>query len=221
METDHAPCGGWPVRRGLRILLVDEGARERLVRDGGRWAGHEVRVAESLAEALLDLAQPFERPDLVVTDLDLPDAQGPAALRLLQDAAMDVPVLVCALDQEEGLWPVEAAAELLDPRPLPPGLHEVACHRRTEEQVLAVRRAEVALELERIAREVAEEASGRVLERLGLEDREGLRKAVALARGFELLKARFLGAMAAGLAGGMLLALAVGVLALLRSKLGR
>ncbi len=208
----------------MRILLLEKQAREGKAAELRLSGRYEVRVAESLAEALLDLAQPFDRPDLVVTDLDLPDAQGPAMLRMLKEAAFEVPILVCDLRARDVGWQIEAAVELAaEMEPMPPGLREVAFYREREEQILAVRRAEVSVELERIAREAAEEAAreatDRLAERIGLDDREGLRRAVALARGFEAVKSRFLGAIGAGLGGALLFALAVGVLAILRRKL--
>src|SRR4051794_34361569 len=54
-----------------------------------------MRVAASLAEALAALSHPGWRPDIIVTDLHVPDSEGPRTLEALQAVAGEVPVVVC------------------------------------------------------------------------------------------------------------------------------
>ncbi len=217
----------------MRVLLLEREARAGSPRARELARRHEVRVAESLAEALLDLAQEEARPDLVVTDLDLPDAQGAEVLTALQEAAWDVPILVV-----DGTGPPAAATSalaLLEPESETveeadeeggieagtlPGV------RRRRAHSFALLQAEGEVVLEHLAVRVADATARRTAEelarRLGLGDGDGeeLRRAIRLARGFEHLKSRFLGALATGLGAALLLALANGLALLLRRQAG-
>jgi hypothetical protein len=77
-------------------------------------------------------------------------------------------------------------------------------------------------EVDRIARQAADSAVSRtidqLLDRLGLEDEEGLRMAIRLARGWEAAKLRFLSAVATGLGSALLLAIGAGLVAMLRQS---
>ena len=76
-----------------------------------------------------------------------------------------------------------------------------------------------------MARRAAEiavsQAMRRLLERLGLEDEEGVRMAVRLARGWEAAKSRFLGTLVTGVASAALLALGAGLAAMIRTGAAR
>lgn len=205
----------------MRILLLtsDSLRASQLHR---RLAGeHEVRTAGSLAEALLDLVQPLDRPDLVVTDLDLPDAHGYSMLRSVQDAALGTPILVC--DPLETAIAVQietvAACALAGARGNGGG-EALVWEQHRVKQVAAVRDSEWRIVVEEASQRAAELAAERtarnLLARIGQEDPEGVRMAVRLARGFEALKSRFLAGVATGLAGALLVAVGAGVVALLR-----
>ncbi len=216
----------------MRILLLEREARADSPRARELARRHELRLAASLAEALLDLAQEEERPDLIITDLDLPDAQGAEALTALQEAAWDVPVLV--LDADSPPAAATHALELLEVEP--PALAEPAAEedqgvlatpapppRRRSPRGLRLLRAEGEVWLERLALRVADETARRTAEemarRFGVsEGGEELRLAIRLARGFEHFKGRLLGALATGLGAALLLALANGLALLLRRQ---
>ena len=208
----------------MRVLLLDKDAGQAASRRRSLAKRHEVRTAESLAEALLDLAQPLERPDLIVTDLDLPDGQGYSMLRALQEAAFGVPILICDAGTRELPIDVDVMQAVCVEEWGPSGHVRGALvyEQQRIAQAVAVRQAEALIELEKIARTTADEAAGRAVEglarRLGLEDAEGVRMAVRLARGWEAIKSRFLAAIATGLAGALLVALGAGVLSMLRSQ---
>lgn len=208
----------------MRVLLLTSDVERASQLRRRLAAEHEVRAAGSLAEALLDLVQPFDRPDLIVTDLDLPDAQGWSMLRSVQDAALGTPILIC--DPVDSALAVQidtvARLTLANGRPGQPAEALVFEQQRVR-QMLAVRDAEWQLAVEetsqRAAQAAAERAVREALERLELSDVEGLRLAVRLARGWESMKSRFLAGVATGLAGSLLLALGAGIVALLRRHL--
>lgn len=206
----------------MRVLLVEDNAVDALAVQrelGGRF---EVRVAGSLGDALTLLGQASWRPDAVLTGLKLPDAEGASVLHTLQVAAPGIPVLLrtgtatevvrgqldalrlCAAHDGSG------GCDLLR-RGFPP--HAAA-------PSLAAWRVELVAEIDRVTRHAAEAAVSRAIDRLlarlGLEDEEGVRMAIRLARGWEAAKARFFSAMTTGLASAVLLALGAGIVAMLR-----
>jgi two-component system, NarL family, response regulator NreC len=85
----------------VRVVLVDD---HTIVREGLRLL---LRSAADIAvvgeadsgHAALDVAERI-RPDIVVLDLDMPDGDGMAALRSLQQALPDVRVLVLTVHAE-------------------------------------------------------------------------------------------------------------------------
>jgi two-component system, OmpR family, response regulator len=75
-----------------RVLVVDDEPNiVNLVRMSLRFHGFDVVTAASGGEALTAVAS--TRPDLVVLDVMLPDADGFEVCRQLRDAAADVPVI--------------------------------------------------------------------------------------------------------------------------------
>ena len=57
-----------------------------------------------------------------------------------------------------------------------------------------------------------------LMARLGFDDTEGVRLAVRLARGWEAAKARFVSALATGIASALLVAIGAGIIAMLRQN---
>ena len=208
----------------MRVLLLTSDP-ERASQLGRRLAAdHEVRAAGSLAEALLDLVQPLDRPDLIVTDLDLPDAQGYSMLKSLQEAALGIPILICEPLESALTLKMESLARLTMASARQEQVSDtVVFEQHRVRQVAALRDAEwqlaVADACQRAAQLAAEKAVRETLERFGSADPEALRLALQLARSFESLKARFLAAVATGLAGALLVALGAGIVALLRRHL--
>jgi len=195
----------------LRILLLERDGHAGSERARRLALRHRVRVAGSLAEALVDLSAAEERPELLVIGPD-PGMEEPETLALLQEAAWDVPVLLLPHGGPDDTA-VALAGELLQELPGPP---------RHSGDFARGLRAGVEVEIERLAVRVADDAARRTAEelsrRLGMTDAEELRHAVRLARGFETFKSRFLGAVAAGLGTAFLLALANGIALLLKHR---
>lgn len=85
----------------MRALIVDDhpimrmGIRALLVQ---RWPAAQIVEAESLAVALA--AARGERPDVAITDLNLPDAAGVESVARLRRALPETPILVLSLHAE-------------------------------------------------------------------------------------------------------------------------
>ncbi len=76
-----------------RVLLIDDDeAIQLVVSEALRREGHEVEVAGSIAEQR-DKRLDF-RPDIIVTDVILPDGNGLDAIAEMRAALPDVPVIV-------------------------------------------------------------------------------------------------------------------------------
>ena len=69
-----------------------------------------------------------------------------------------------------------------------------------------------------MAREAADAAVTRAVDRLDLDDEEGLKMAVRLARGWEAAKLCFFSAIATGLGTALLVALGAGLVTMLRQN---
>lgn len=206
----------------MRVLLVDDdtidaGAMQREL--AGRM---ELRVAGSLGGAVTLLRQASWRPDVVLTDLVLPDAEGMAVLHGLQAAAPGMPVLVSTGSLTETLLRQLEALSLQSRDDRQPSFSTLrpALLQHSAIPTLAAHRVEMSAEIERVTRHTADAAVTRaidqLLDRLGVEDEEGLRMAIRLARGWEAAKSRFMSAMTTGIASALLLALGAGIVAMLR-----
>jgi two-component system response regulator MprA len=77
----------------MRLLVVDDDrALREVLRRALTLAGYEVRLAESGAQALAEIASAV--PDAVVLDIGLPDIDGLEVCRLLRREGNRVPVLM-------------------------------------------------------------------------------------------------------------------------------
>jgi len=75
-----------------KILVVDDEEMERaLIRDIFRPGGHDLLFA-SEGETALEICR-LESPDLVVTDLAMPDFNGLRFIRELREAGLSIPVI--------------------------------------------------------------------------------------------------------------------------------
>jgi CheY-like chemotaxis protein len=226
------------------VLLLEDGSIEALAIQRELAARHEVRVVPTLAEALAVLTSGTWRPDVVVADLSPPDADAVRVLEALQAAAGAIPVVVStggvteALRRQlEALSVTAAQPQLHDHRGIGVagslGLlkavlgqhHQQLYHHGVGIGVGARQRPEVTAEIDRAARLAADAAVARAVEqlidRLGLDDEEGLRMAIRLARGWEAAKLRFFSAVATGIGSAFLLALGAGLVAMLRENAGK
>ena len=97
------PAVGAPPRRPSVLVVDDVGAVRELERSVLAAGGYEVRTARDGEEAL-ELAR-ARRPDLVVTDYDMPRLDGLGLCRTIRDtpALASLPVLVVTANQDEDL----------------------------------------------------------------------------------------------------------------------
>lgn len=212
----------------MRVLLLKADTIEALALQRELAGRHDVRVAATLAEAVSALTYPAWRPDLVVTELNLPDSDGVGTLDSLRAAAGGIPVVVgggttdALRRQVDGLGGATAPHRDKDGGPL--GLLQAVMQQQQHlfQHTVAAHRREVVAEIERAARQAADAAAARAIDqlvdRLGLEDEEGVRMAIRLARGWDAAKLRFFSAVATGIGSAFLLALGAGVVAMLREN---
>ena len=206
----------------LRVLVVEENTVEALAIQrelGGRF---DLRVAATLAEALSVLTKSGWRPEVLLANPTLPDSEGLATLRALQDAAAGTPIIVTTGAVTEGvrrqldaLVGVAAGDRIGNALATSSGF----LHHSNAQSLLAYR-IETIAEIDRVTRQAADAAVSRaideLLDRLGLGDEEGLRMAIRLARGWEAAKIRFVSAVTTGLASAFLLAIGAGIVAMVR-----
>ena len=212
----------------MRVLLLEDDTVEALTVQRELAGRYDLRVVPTLAEAQAVLAYPGWRPDVIVSDLGLPDADAPGAFESLQRAAAGTPIVVSTGGVTQALrrqLDALGAAKSHDKDPgggVPDLLKAVLQQQQLFQHALGSQRREVMAELEKVARGVAdaaaERAIDRLVDRLGLEDEEGLRMAIRLARGWEAAKLRFLSAVVTGVGSAFLLALGAGVVAMLREN---
>ena len=206
----------------LRVLVIEENTVEALAIQrelGGRF---DLRVAATLAEALSVLTKSGWRPEVLLANPTLPDSEGLATLRALQDAAAGIPIIVTPGAVTEGVRRqldalVGAAAGDRVGGAL--ATRSGFLHHANAQSLLAYR-IETVAEIDRVTRQAADAAVSRaideLLDRLGLGDEEGLRMAIRLARGWEAAKIRFVSAVTTGLASAFLLAIGAGIVAMMR-----
>ena len=206
----------------LRVLVIEENTVEALAIQrelGGRF---DLRVAATLAEALSVLTKSGWRPEVLLANPTLPDSEGLATLRALQDAAAGTPIVVTTGAVTEGvrrqldaLVGVAAGDRIGNALATRSGF----LHHSNAQSLLAYR-IETIAEIDRVTRQAADAAVSRaideLLDRLGLGDEEGLRMAIRLARGWEAAKIRFVSAVTTGLASAFLLAIGAGIVAMVR-----
>lgn len=208
----------------MRVLIVEVDAVAALALERALAPHFEVRVVASLADAERLLEQREMLPDAIVTCLDLPDAAGVVPIERLRHRAAGVPILVST-----GLSPELIKRQLEALTRAPRGdredalavLRTVIHQQQLVHQTIAASRSQIISELERISRAAAEaavsQAVERLMQRLGLEDVEGVRLAVRFARAWEAAKHKFVSALATGIASAFLLALGAGIMALIKS----
>lgn len=208
----------------MRVLLVEDNTVDAIAIQRELAGRFEVRVAGCLSDALTLLAQASWRPDVIVTNLELPDSHGLGTLHALQAATLAAPVLVSSgvvletlrrqLETLEAAIGSDAQTARLAARHALPSA--------SAQPPLAAYRVELVAEIDRLSRQAADAAVSRaidqLLDRLGLKDDEGLRMAIRLARGWEAAKLRFVSAVTTGIASALLLAIAAGLMAMLRQS---
>lgn len=209
----------------LRVLVLEDDPTDALAMRRELAGRFEIILAETLAEGLIRLTAPGRRPDVIVTDLDLPDSMGPRTLEILREAAPSIPIVVSTGHLGLGIrrqLDLLGAAHLHDKNDGFSILRAVLQHAESFHQTMAAHKTQMRDEIARVADSAAQEAASKAIDelvqRLGLHDEEGLKMAVRLARGWEAAKARFTAAIATGLASALLLALGAGVIAIMRNQ---
>lgn len=209
----------------LRVLVLEDDPTDAIAVRRELADRFDVVVADTLAEALVRLTTPGRAPDVIVTDLNLPDSSGPRTLEVLRETAPGIPIVVSTGDLSMGVrhqLDLLGAAHLHNKNDGLPILRVLLQQADSFHQTMALQRSQMRGEIDRVARAAAEEAArkviGELVQRLGLHDEEGLRMAVRLARGWDAAKARFTAAIATGLGSALLLALGAGVIAIMRNQ---
>jgi DNA-binding NarL/FixJ family response regulator len=205
----------------LRLLVCDVDAVKALALERALGSRFDLRVVTTLADAERELRRTDWRPDIIVAPIELPDG-GAATLLRLGSSAGPIPILVSTGTPVETL---RKQVEVLggtgrgEPDTLTL-LRTVVQQQQLFHQTFAANKTQLLAELERIATNAAEAAVSRAVERLmsrlGLDDSEGVRLAVRLARAWEAAKSKFVSALATGIASAFLLALGAGFVALLK-----
>ncbi len=208
----------------MRVLLVEGDESDALAIRRALGQRYDIRVVGTLAEALAVLAGRGWRPEVVIADMALPDSHGAATVEALQATARGAPVIVSSGAVTDTLRRQVDALGAVRVQDKPEGyvvLRALLQQQATFQHSLATGRAELLAEIDKVARRAAEiavsQAMGRLLERLGFHDDEGVRMAVRLARGWDAAKSHFVGAMVTGVASAALVALAVGLAAMIKT----
>ncbi len=189
-----------PVR--VLILATNPSLAAGLAREPGERL--DLRSAAGLAEAMLLRERPGWQPDAILSELTLPDGEGSEIVDALGQAFPAIPLLFATAGTGQLRRQLQALAL---PAPAPARLPG-------DEQ------RELLGEIEILARRAAEravsQAVDRLMTRLGLDDEQGVKNAIRLARAYENARERFWSAVTSGLASGLLIALGVGLIALVK-----
>lgn len=210
----------------MRVLLIEDDSVNSLTIRSELADRHQVLVVPSLRDAVGQLSLGSLSPDAIILGTKLPDARSDEARDTLRSLAPQIPIVLRTDDPDENL------GDEIDRLAVPVRNED----RRENETILlksvlyqttvlhrkvASYKTEILDEIDQVAQraagEAAEKAINELVERLGMQDEEGVRMAVRLARGWDAAKGRFVSAIATGLASALLLALGAGVVAMLRN----
>ncbi len=209
----------------MRVLLVENDVADALLLEEALGPHHDVRTISGLRDGLRRLVTDEWRPDVIVVDPGRDDGESAADLESLRATVPEIPILLSAaglidaLGRQRGLLadmaPIGAPEEIVL-------LRALAEQQRSFNRIIATQRMQIMAEIEKVAIQAAETVVSRAVDqlmaRLGFDDTEGVRLAVRLARGWEAAKARFVSALATGIASALLVALGAGIIAMLRQN---
>ena len=187
----------------MRVLILEQTPRMAtgLLREQGTRL--DTRGASSLAEAMLLQERPGWQPNAILSDLALPDGEGHEIVAALDQAFPTIPLLFILGDCAQ----MRRQLDALFSRPV-----------RASQRQLADERREILGEIDVVARRAAEQAVSqavdRLMARLGLDDEDGVKTAIRLARAYENARSHFWSTVTSGLASGFLIALGIGLIAL-------
>lgn len=216
---------GFASRSIVNLLLIHEGAGEALALEQAFSYRADIRTAATIQAALSLIENEHWHPELVVADTsvrDLGDSLLVVRLRKLLDGT---PLIIGVNGSlpliEARLW----SGNGVRPKRNVPGAPRISLETIFEEQQalaqsISNQRMQLGTEIERAAAKAAETAVNRAIEqlvtRLGVEDAEGFRLAIRLARAWEAAKGKFFSALTTGIASAFLLALGAGIISMLR-----
>ncbi|HEY8203354.1 MAG TPA: response regulator [Pyrinomonadaceae bacterium] len=103
------------------LVIEDDDVARELMRMALEARGHEVSVAENGVQGY-DTAL-FMKPDLIITDIQMPGADGVHVVRRVRDtpSLQDVPILVTtAFGTGTATFSLQAGADAYEPKPLNP-----------------------------------------------------------------------------------------------------
>jgi two-component system, response regulator PdtaR len=170
--------------QSLRIAIADD---EDDMRDYFREIlpvlGHQVVVAARTGKELVDLCR-AERPDLVITDIKMPDMDGiDAAAQLYRD--LPVPVILVSAYHDPGLIQRAEADHILAylVKPIKQADLEpaIAIAMRRFEQFRALRQEAADLRQALEDRKLIEKAKGLLMKKTGLDEHDAFRRLQKLA----------------------------------------
>ncbi|HEV8588588.1 MAG TPA: response regulator [Pyrinomonadaceae bacterium] len=103
------------------LVIEDDDVARELMRMALEARGHEVQAAENGVEGY-DTAL-FMKPDLIITDIQMPGADGVHVVRRVRDtpSLQDIPILVTtAFGTGTATFSLQAGADAYEPKPLNP-----------------------------------------------------------------------------------------------------
>jgi CheY-like chemotaxis protein len=190
----------------VRVLILEP--TPRLAAGLSREPGEplDLRGVASLAEALLLRERPGWQPQAILSELTLPDGEGAEIVDALGQAFPTTPLLFATGEAGQLRRQLQTLAPPSSRAPAPRPLVDEQRELLGELEILARRAAERAVS----------QAVDRLMTRLGLDDEQGVKNAIRLARAYEHARERFWSAVTSGLASGLLIALGVGLIALVK-----
>lgn len=206
----------------MRVLILENNEIDLLAIQRALGGRYEIKSVDTLNDALDLISRPGWSPDVIVANLNVADSQGEATLEALQGASMGTPVIVSAGAVNDSLRQRMDAlgADLHDRSHGYTLLRAVLQQHQIVHQTIAANKVEILTQIEQVSQRAAESAVARAIQhlmaRLGLDDEEGVRMAVRLARGWETAKSRFFSTLATGVASAVLLAIGAGIIAMIR-----
>ena len=103
------------------LVIEDDDVARELMHMALKSRGHEVSVAENGVQGY-DTAL-FMKPDLIITDIQMPGADGVHVVRRVRDtpSLQDIPILVTtAFGTGTATFSLQAGADAYEPKPLNP-----------------------------------------------------------------------------------------------------
>jgi CheY-like chemotaxis protein len=208
----------------VKILVVEDDETDAIAIRRELETDYEVTIVDTLKAAMIEIAGSDSRPDAIVADLSLPDSNGLATVRDLQQVARDIPIIVSTgmltdklREQIQNIGPTR----FVDKSEGFSLLHSFLKHLANVREQLEATRQEIFAEIDKVAARAAEKAVetaiDQLLIRLHLHDEEAVRMAIRLARAWDTAKSRFFIAMANGFAAALLLAIGAGIAALIKN----